>query len=173
MNNKFLLVGSLVGAIFLFLWGGILHSATPLPIQGLNEFRGSALMIEAIRAAAGNGNGVYFAKEGVWAAVALDPGGDRTAHMGSMMVKEVVTDLLSAFFLCLLMLAVKCTSAGSRAGVFAIAALAASMENQVSDWNWYGFSAQFSAFEAVDLVGSWFVLGFILSALRDKFAAKP
>jgi hypothetical protein len=68
------------------------------------------------------------------------------------------------------MLAIKCKATMHRGGVLAMAALAAGMENQISDWNWYGFSTQFTVFEMVDIVGSWFVLGLILSALKNKLA---
>jgi len=169
--GKFLAIGTVVGAIFLFVWGGVLHSATPLTIQGLNEFQNSAAVADAIRANAPGGNGIYFGKEGVFAAVRFEPGvTDRTHDIAPLMIREVMTDLASAFLLCLLILAIKCAGTGQRAGVLAIAALAAGMENQISDWNWYGFSLQFSVFELVDIVGSWFVLGLILSALKNKFA---
>ena len=167
---KFLVVGTLVGAIFLFVSGGVLHNL-PYSVQGLNEFRGGPLVVEGIRAAAGNGNGIYFAKEGILAAVHFEPGvADRTANIGPLMVKEVVTDLASAFLLCLVLLAIKCTGTWQRAGVLATAALAACMENQISDWNWYGFSGTFTIFEMVDIIGSWFALGLILSVLNNKFA---
>jgi len=168
---KFIAVGTVVGAIFLFAWGGALHSATPLDMQGLHEFQNGAAVVEAIRANTPGGNGIYFAKEGLFAAVQFDPRiPDRTQNIGPMLLKEVLTDLASAFLLCLLLLAIKCTGTTQRAGVLATAALAASMENQISDWNWYGFSAAFSAFEMVDIVGSWFVLGLILSMLKNKLA---
>ncbi len=169
--GRFIGIGTIGGAIFLFVWGALLHSGIPLRMQGLHEFRNSAAVADAIRANAPNGNGIYFGKEGIFAAVHFEPGvADRAQNIGPLLVKEVFTDLASAFLLCLLTLAIKCSGAGQRAGVLATAAMAAAMENQISDWNWYGFSMQFSIFEMVDIVGSWFVLGLILSALKNKFA---
>lgn len=168
---KFTAIGTVVGAVFLFVFGGIMHSAVPLDLQGLYEFQNSATVAEAVRANAARGNGVYFGKEGLLAAVHFEPGvADRTQNIGPLMVKEVFTDLASAFLLCLLVLALKCTGTLQRAGALGIAALAAGMENQVSDWNWYGFSAQFSLFELADIVASWFLLGLILSLLKNKLA---
>lgn len=168
--TKFIAVGTVAGAIFLFVWGGVLHSATPLPMQGLNEFKDNAAVVEAMKANT-NGNGVYFGPQGVWTAVSFFPDfADKTHDLTPMLIKEVFTDVASAFLLCLLILAIKCKSTMERGGVLAMAALAAGMENQISDWNWYGFSAQFTAFEMVDIVGSWFVLGLILPALKNKLA---
>lgn len=170
MNAKFISVGTLIGAIFLFVWGGLLHGMCPMDMQGLNEFQNKAAVIETIKANT-RGNGVYIAGEGVWLAVSFLPDmADKTHNLNPFLVKEVVTDPASAFFLCLLMLCLNCPSHTARAGALAIAALAAGMENQVSDWNWYGFSTRFSAFELLDVVVGWFVLGLILSVLRNKLA---
>jgi hypothetical protein len=160
----------MVGAIFLFAWGAVLHSMTPLDLQGLHEFKDNAAVVAALKATT-DGNGIYFGPQGVWLAISFRPDmTDKTQNLTPLLIREVLTDLASAFLLCLLLLAVRCRAALARGGVFAVAALAAGMENQVSDWNWYGFSAPFTVFELVDIVGSWFVLGVILSLLKDKIA---
>jgi hypothetical protein len=170
MNTRFLGAGTVVGALFLFVWGGVVHSFTPPDVQGLHEFQNKTAVIEAVKAHT-RGNGIYMMGEGVWAAVSLLPdGSDKTANLGPYLLREVCTDLASAFFLCLLVLCLNCPSHLSRAGALAVAALAAGMENQISDWNWYGFSMRFSLFELADIVGAWFVAGLILSVLRNKLA---
>jgi hypothetical protein len=170
MNAKFLAVGTVLGAVFLFVWGAVYHSLTPPEVQGLNAFRNKSAVMDAIKANAPH-NGVYFLGQGVWAAVSFQPDlADKTQNMGPYLVKEVFTDLFSALFLALLVLQTRSSSAPGRAGALVLAALAAGMENQVSDWNWYGFSARFTVFELVDIVVSWFLVGLILAALARKLA---
>lgn len=171
MNGKYIAVGTIVGAIFLFSWGGLLHGAVPLDVQGLYEFQDGAMVSKTVAANAQRGNGIYFTREGLWASVAFRPDmGDKTQDMNPYFVKEIVTDLTVAFLLSLLILAIKCPGTMERAGVLAMVAVAAGFENQVSDWNWYGFSTRFSTFEFIDVVGAWFLLGLILSALKNKLA---
>ena len=167
MKAKFIGVGTVVGAIFLFMWGALLHSGLPMETQGMTALPPAAM---AALKLAPMSDGVYFG-QGVWAAISLQERGGRDPNdIGPMLIREVFTDLAGAFLLCLLLLAVKCKGTMERAGVLAMAATAACMENQVSDWNWYGFSAQFSILEAVDIVGGWFLLGIILSLLKNKLA---
>ena len=171
MKGKFIAAGTIVGAIFLFMWGGALHSGVPMDVQGLYEFQDGAAVTQAVKANGQRGNGIYFTKEGLWASVGFRPDmSDKTQDLAPYFVVEIITDLAVAFLLSLLILAIKCSGMMERAGVLAMVAVAAGFENQVSDWNWYGFSARFSVFEFIDIVGAWFVLGLILSTLKNKLA---
>ncbi len=170
MNAKYLVAGTLVGGIFLFLWGGALHTGVPLEVQGLRELTDGGPVVQALLAQT-RGNGVYFSPQGLMVVVAFRPGrNDVTESIGSNLALEFAANLAQAFLLSLLTLQLRGASAAARAGGIALAAVAAGLENQVSDWNWYGFSTAFTVFELVDVIAGWLVLGLILGALAKKLA---
>ncbi len=168
MNTKFLIVGTLAGGATLFAWGTVSHMLLPVSEATLKEFKDSRAVVETIRANAPE-NGVYFAREGVFASVALLPDlSDKTTLMGRSLVVQFATELAAAFFLCLLMLGARAASVGGRTGLLALAAVAAGVEQLIPEWNWYGFSTAYTLAEFADLVVGWGLAGLLLATILKK-----
>jgi len=165
MNAKFLILGTIVGGIVLFVWGGITHAVLPQPIR---EFKDPQAVVQTIRANT-EGNAVYFARQGVFTSVAFRPDfGDKTQDIAPSLMIQFCTDCLSALLLCLAITRLNANSVLGRAGWLLVLGLAAFTLKIMPYWNWYGFSTSFIAMEALDLVGKFFIGGLVLSALLNK-----
>jgi hypothetical protein len=78
MSAKFLMTAAVAGGIVLWLWGAVTHALLPQPIR---EFKNEQAVVDAVRANT-EGNGVYFARRGVMAAVAFRTDfGDKTQNI--------------------------------------------------------------------------------------------
>ena len=165
MNAKFLILGTIVGGIVLFVWGGLTHAVLPQPIS---EFKDPQAVVQVIRANTA-GNAVYFARQGVFTAVAFRPDfGDKTQNITSSLIIQFCTDCLSALLLCLAVTRLSANSTMGRAGSLLLLGLAAFTIKLLPYWNWYGFSTSFMGMEALDLVGKFFIAGLVLSAMLNK-----
>lgn len=169
MNAKFLVTAAVVGGVALWLWGAVTHTLLPqvLP-QPLREFKNERAMAEAVRANTA-GNGVYFARQGVMAAVSFRPDfGDKTKDLTPNLITQLVTDMIGAVLLGIAVLRLRKDSVACIAGWLAVAGLAAFALKMLPYWNWYGFSVGFLGMEALDLVGKFFLGGLLLGALAKK-----
>src|SRR2546423_13028687 len=72
MRGKYLLYGTLAAGLTFFVWQTISNVAIPWHTATMSEFQNSAAAVQAIKAAAPT-NGVYFANQGILAAVAFTP----------------------------------------------------------------------------------------------------
>ena len=167
MNAKFLVTGAIVGGIVLFLWGAVTHELLPQPLR---EFKDEKAVVDVIRAN-GSGNGVYFARRGMLASVAFLPDlGDKSHNITSNLIIQFSTDTLGALLLCLALGALRADSALGHARQLAVIGLVVVALKLAPYWNWYGFSPAFTAMEALDVVGKFFIGGLVLSALMKKLA---
>lgn len=165
MNAKFLGIGAIVGGVVLFLWGGVTHAVLPQP---LHEFKDDKAMVQAVRANMA-GNGVYFARQGLFAAAAFRPDyGDKTQNIVPNLLTQLLTDIIGAFLLCFAVAGARAGSALGRAGWLSLVGLAVVALKLMPYWNWYGFSPGFIAMEALDVVGKFFLGGLLLGALAKK-----
>jgi hypothetical protein len=166
MNAKFLVVGAIAGGIFIFLWGYLTHNVLPQPFH---TFRAEEPMTNAVRANAGDGNGMYFTNTGVFCAVAILPDmGDKTKNIVPSLLIQLGTDTLAALLLCLLVGGIRVNSTFGRAMWLLAAGCAAFALKDLPYWNWYGFSVPFLGMEALDLLGKFFLGGLLLSFLQKK-----
>lgn len=169
MNARFLIVGSIVGGIVLFLWGAVTHMLLPWPVK---EFKDDAAVVEAVRANA-PANGIYLSTRGVFASVAFTgDAANKTQSMGPYLAVQFVTDTISAFLLCLLAAWIPCHCVWTRASRLFVAGLAAFTLKILPYWNWYGFSTGFVAMEALDMLGKFFIGGLVLGALMKKLSPR-
>lgn len=168
--GRFLLMGTIIGGVLLFAWGAVSHVAIPWWELVLHEFKDSKEVVDAIQDNIPE-NGVYYARNGVLAAVRIDPnytGGE--PPMGAKLVRQFITELVTVFLLALLLLKTPIRSPGAAAGFLGLAALAAGAAELIPHWNWYGFSAGFIGLEFIDLIIGWMIVGFVLGAIRRKTA---
>lgn len=152
MNAKFLVTAAILGGITLFLWGAVSHAVLPQPLR---EFKDPKAAVEFVKAQAPE-NGVYLAGEGIFLAVSARPDySDKTTNLAPNLLTQLVTDMAAALFLGVLLLNLRCTTAGQRAGVVLAAALASAFSQNLPGWNWYGFSTTFTLQEVADVVLGW------------------
>jgi hypothetical protein len=167
MSAKFLAIGTIAGGIFIFLWGAITHAVLPQPMA---YFKDEAAVMQAVRANTA-GNGIYFGPKGVFASVALAPdSGDKTQNIAPNLITQLVTDMISAFLLCLLLGGLRAESTSGRASWLLLAGLASFTVKFLLYWNWYGFPPAFVGMELLDLVGKFFLGGLVLAALQKRLA---
>lgn len=165
MHAKFLVVGTIVGGLVIFLWGAVTHAILPQP---LSAFKDEPALVEAVRAHT-NGNGVYFATRGMLAAVSFRSDlADKTQSIAPNLAIQFGTDTLAAFLLCLVIAGLRANSVLGRARWMALAGIGAFALKELPYWNWYGFSVSFISMEALDLIGKFFISGLVLGALFNK-----
>lgn len=172
MNGRFLLVGTIVGALASFAWGFVSHMLIPWWEKVMFEFADSGAVVAVIQANAPKA-GIYFAPHGVFAAVRIDPNFTGQMVMGPHILRQFVNELVTAFLLSLFVLRTGAGTAGAAAGTLGLAALAAASSQLIPDWNWYNFSPGFIALEFFDIVIGWIVIGLVLGFLRSKMTPVP
>jgi F0F1-type ATP synthase assembly protein I len=172
MRVKLLAVGSLAAGLTLFAWQTVSQVMLPWHRMTMQEFTNAPQVIEAIQAG-GSGNGMYFAGEGILAAVSFTPTlEDKTsmAFMGAMLAKQLVVDIIVGALLCMLLLVVPHIAPRDGARIAAMAALASALTARASDWIWYGFSALHTLVNSLDLVIGWSIVGAVLGWLIRRLS---
>ena len=167
MRPKLLVLGSLAAGFALFAWQTISQVVLPWHEATMSEFTNAPAVVSAIRAGAPE-NGMYFAGQGVLAAVSFTPTmADKTSGepMGPMLAAQLATDLIIASLLCVLLLAVPHLTPALGGRIAAIAASAAALTVHVSNWIWYGFSPAYVIVNSVDLVIGWSIAGAVLGLI--------
>ncbi|HEV8385716.1 MAG TPA: hypothetical protein VGQ11_12665 [Candidatus Acidoferrales bacterium] len=167
MNVKFLAIGTLVGGIVLFLWGGLTHGLVHVQVR---EFRDAQAVVRVLHENAPE-NAVYFAPQGAFVSVAFLPDmSDKTKDLTPMLIRQLLTDMLAAALLCLVLPGIVAATVLRRAlwlGLFGLAFVALKI---LPYSTWYGFSAPFIGMEVFDVVGKLFLAGLVLGALMKKLA---
>jgi hypothetical protein len=169
MRTRFLVVASLAGALALFVWQTASNTVIPWHEATLHTLADSAV-VRQLRAAA-PANGVYVAKEGVLAAIAIAPDfADRStpAAMMPMMARQVAIDAVAMLVLALVLLRLQPRAPLVTGGTFALAGLAGGLLLQLSDWNWYGFALDYALVNAADHAVQFFLAGWLLETLRRR-----
>jgi len=163
MRGKYLLYGTLAAGLTLFVWQTISQVALPWHEATIKAFTNNGAVIDAIRANS-SGNGVYVAPQGLVAAVSFTPDlADKTKAMGGNLVKQAGIDLVVALILCVLVGRIGVGRKRDTALTLALAALAAGIMKEISDWNWYGFSASYASVNVIDLVIQFALAGAVIA----------
>ncbi len=169
MNAKFLVGGTIIGGIVVFLWGALTHAMLPQP---LNYFKDEAAVIQVVRANAPE-NGIYSGSRGIFASVALLPDlSDKSRNITPDLVRQFLSDSFAALLLAIFLTRLPGTVLG-RAGWAGLAGIIAVVLKMLPYWNWYGFTAAFIGMEALDLVGKFFVGALVLGVLMKKLVPQP
>src|SRR5690349_20746326 len=100
MTGRVLALAVLVGTIVIYAWQTISNAALPWHMMTMRPFANSDSLARQIRAAAPT-NGVYYANQGVLAAVSmtLDLGDKSKLSMGPMLAKQVGINIVMAIAL--------------------------------------------------------------------------
>jgi hypothetical protein len=168
MNGKFLLYGTLAAAITLFVWQTVSNVAIPWHAATVKSFTDNTAAIQAIHVVAPT-NGVYASPEGVLAAVSFTPDmADKSKSMGPNMAKQIVIDLIAALLLCLVVGHIGVGRKRDMALNLGLAGLAAGIIKEMSDWNWYGFSASYAIVNEIDLTIQFVLAGIVIAWIYQR-----
>ncbi len=170
MTGKFLSLGALLGGFTLFIWGFIWHAAVPLYDSVMYEFADPQAVNTVIQQNAAYGNGVYYTVEGAFVAVAFAPDmHNKEDDMGTTVPIEFIANMLTAFLFAIIIGKTVAFGSPLRGALFmGLLGLTAEISVEASYWNWYGFSASFTAMNIVHDTLGWFIAGFVISALYFK-----
>ena len=171
MRGKFLLYGTLAAGITLFVWQTISNVAIPWHKATVTEFKENAAVVQAIHAAAPV-NGVYFSNQGILAAVSFTPDmADKTkVSMTPNLVKQLGIDLVAALLLCVFVGRFGVGRKRDTALTLALGGIAAGIVLELSDWNWYGFSAGYASVNVIDLTIQFALAGIVIAWLYKRLA---
>ena len=168
MNTRFLLVGTIVGAIALFAWQTVSNAALPWHMATMRTFESDSVSAQALRAAMPE-NGVWLSTRGVVAAVSMRADmADKSVEMGGMLARQLALDLVVALVLCLVVTRLPAASATTTGVTLAMTALAVAGILAFSDWIWYGFTFPYAAVNVIDMGINGLVGGMVLGALRNR-----
>lgn len=163
MRGRYLLYGTVAAGLTLFVWQTISNVALPFHEGTQKAFTNNGTVVDAIRANT-SGNGVYIAPQGITAAVSFTPDmADKTKAMGGNMAKQVVIDLVAALLLCVLVARIGAGRKRDTVLTLALAGLAAGIIKEMSDWNWFGFSASYAVVNEIDLTIQFALAGVIIA----------
>jgi len=167
MNARYIVVGTVVAAVVLFVWSSVMHMGL-WPESSVKTFADEGAVNDVIRAN-GSGNGLYINKAGVVTVVHMDPNvPDTFQNMGPMLAGEFISDLVVGLLLALGFGLVGIMSArnGGAAGI--VFGLAAAAHTYASESVWYGFPWLFSILNSIEIVVGWMLAGAVLGVLAAK-----
>ena len=171
MRGKFLLYGTLAAGVTLFVWQTISNVALPWHQATMTELKDNAAAVQAIHAAAPV-NGVYFSNQGIIAAVSFTPDmADKTKmSMTPNLAKQLAIDLVAALLLCVLVARIGVGRKRDTALTLALGGVAAGIILELSDWNWYGFSASYASVNVIDLTIQFALAGAVIAWVYKRQA---
>jgi hypothetical protein len=182
--SKPLALGTVLGGVILFVWGAVYHSVLPFANQAFLAFGDEEAVTRAITTSAPR-SGTYFlpyvpqsgsdaykkAAEDrlsrgpfLFACVRLGPMGSLGSYLGA----QLAINLLTAFFLTLLLLHVRVVSVSGRALFLVGVALAGWVARSLPSWNWYAFSDAYTLAELADLVVGFALAGLALARVVPR-----
>jgi hypothetical protein len=172
MNAKLLVLGTLAGALTLFVWETVSNTVIPWHTATMRTFTDSTAVVQAVKANA-PANGIYVDSRGVFAAVALLPEAkDRTALVGLMLGRQLLIDLAAALIVLVTLAQLPRAAALQYAAGTAALAFAVSTSLLVSDWNWYGFGPAWTVVNLLDRTIGYALMGLALGAAINKWSPR-
>jgi hypothetical protein len=192
---KQLLLGSVLGAIVLFLWSALAWMLIPWPGEPLRSFTNDDAMVAAIKANTPRSGNYLLPNEAkrtpgmtdaqyqkamqdamnrmtqgpvVFAAVRLEPFGSMTKPLVIKFITMVVVALLASF----LLVQTSGLSYALRVVFLTIIGLIIFGGANLDEWNWWGFSNAYTAMQLGVLVIGWLLAGLVMSIfVRGKSIA--
>ena len=98
---------------------------------------------------------------------------DSTANLTPMLVRQLLTDVVTAMLLAFVLGMTPVRRYGSAAVFLGLVGLAAGIAQMFPLWNWYGFPADFALRGILDLMIGWMMAALVLVALRRGFEPAP
>jgi|ERR1051326_2640495 hypothetical protein len=185
---KQLALGSLLGAIILFLWSAVAWMLIPWPGEPLRSFTNEDAVVQAIKANAQR-SGVYLLPNEVKRTAGMSneqyqrlsqDAADRMSHgplifasvrlepFGSMLrplVFGFVTQLLEALLATFLLLQTSALSYGRRVTFLIVIGIIIFVGGHLDEWNWWSFSNAYIAMQAGAIVIGWILASFVMAAV--------
>jgi hypothetical protein len=172
------IIAGVLGGIAMYLWATIAHIATPLATIGLHGVPNEPAVLAAMHKNLGDKPGLYFLpymvgtdskamaaqeaklKTAPAALVAYRPPGT-----GGMQPRQLITEFVLELVESLLTAAVLAVAAGFsvRLGLAAAIGVIAGMATNLSYWNWYGFSLDYSLANAFTEFMKFLVAGAVIA----------
>lgn len=173
MNARLLVLGTLAGALTLFVWETISNTVIPWHAPTMRSFTDSGAVVQAIKANA-PANGMYVDARGVVAAISFTADAkDRSALVGLMLSRQFVLDVFVSFVVLIAMLRMPRATTAQCVLLTAAVAFASSASVLVSDWNWYGFGAGWTLVNTLDRTIGYALLGFVIATAINKWSGRP
>src|SRR5271165_6407089 len=150
-----ILLAGLLGGVVMFIWASVAHLATPLASAGLEQMPNEASTISTLHAALGDRPGLYFfpaiagsdskAMKDQQAKMQLGPSGllaYQPPGSAGVSPRQLVVEFALEIGESLLATVVIVAAAGipRRLGLAVAVGLIAAVSTNISYWNWYGFS---------------------------------
>ncbi|HEV8587872.1 MAG TPA: hypothetical protein VGQ72_03290 [Pyrinomonadaceae bacterium] len=190
---KQLALGTILGAIVLFVWSALAWMIIPWPGEPLRSFTSEDAMVTAIKANVPRSGNYLIPNEPkrtpgmteeqyraamqaaenrmnngpmVFAAVRLEP-----MSMPKAMIIGFITDIVVVLLACILLLQTDRLSYKARVAVVVGLGLLIFIGGHVDEWNWWGFSTAYMLMEFGAVVIGWFLTGLVMAIfVRGKTA---
>jgi len=190
---KQIALGAVLGAIVLFIWSALAWMIIPWPGEPLRHFTSEDAIVAAIKANAPRSGNYLIPNEPqrlpgmteeqyqkatkdaedrmnngpmVFAAVRLEP-----VSMAKAMVVGFLTNIITVFFACVLLLQTDRLSYRGRVLFVAGLGLLIFLGGHVDEWNWWGFSNAYMMMQLGALVIGWILSGLVIAKfVRGKTA---
>ena len=171
MKLKFLLLAALLGGLVSFAWGSVAHVSNLFPSITPRPFADSTGVVQFMKANAPE-NGVYFEGRGLLAVVSFRSDlGPRFPSLVAPLLKQLLVEIGVAFLLAWVLLRLPLWPAWGTGSLFATLGLAAGIAQLFPEGIWYGFPMPFVLAEIAILVIGWFLMGWVIGALRNRIFA--
>jgi hypothetical protein len=174
-----IIIAGVLGGIAMYIWATIAHVATPLASMGLQPVPNEAAVLAAMHKNLGDKPGLYFlpfstghdqkAMAEQEAKLKVEPAAlvaYRPPGAGGMAPRQLITEFALEVVESLLAAAVLAAVAGGfgrRLGIAAAIGLIAGMATNLSYWNWYGFSLDYSLANAFTEWVKFLVAGAVIA----------
>jgi hypothetical protein len=190
---KQLALGTILGAVVLFVWSALAWMIIPWPGEPLRHFASEDAIVAAIKANAPRSGNYLVPNEPqrlpgmteeqyqkatkdaedrmnngpmVFAAVRLEP-----VSMAKAMVVGFLTNVVAVFLACLLLLQTDRLSYRGRVLFVAGLGLLVFLAGHLDEWNWWGFSNAYTMMQLGALVIGWILSGLVIAKfVRGKTA---
>jgi hypothetical protein len=173
------LLAGLVGGVVMFVWASFAHLATPLATAGLEPLPAEAATVATLHAALGERSGLYFfpylqgsgsrASADQKARMQLGPTGllaYKAPGSPVLMPRQLLVELLLEIVESLLTALVIVAVAGipRRLGLAVAVGVIAAVSTNMSYWNWYGFSWDYTLANAFTEFMKYLLAGAAMTA---------
>jgi hypothetical protein len=193
--TKQLVLGSVIGAVILFLWSFIAWTFIPWPGEPLRSFTNEDAVVATIKANAPRSGNYLMPNEVrrrsgmtedqyqkamqdatnrmmrgpiVFTAVRLEPFGS----FPKALVIKFVTFLVAALLASFLLLQTSGLSYAKRVLFLTLPAALIFLGTNADEWNWWGFSNAYTAMQLAILLIGWFMAGLVMALfVRGKSLA--
>jgi hypothetical protein len=190
---KQLELGTILGAIVLFVWSALAWMIIPWPGEPLRHFTSEDAIVAAIKANVPRSGNYLIPNEPqrlpgmteeqyqkamkdaedrmnngpmVFAAVRLEP-----VSMAKAMVLGFLTNVIAVFLACVLLLQTDRLSYRGRVLFVAGLGLLVFLAGHLDEWNWWGFSTAYMMMQLGALVIGWILSGLVIAKfVRGKTA---